>query len=224
MRRWLVLGLLVFSPAANAAPGLNLSWDECGTLGVSAKSFSCDTDSGEDVLVASFVAAPDMPAFSFVRAYFEIRFDTPFPPPWWSFDPWNLGCRFGYLSPTTDAFGIQGCAVPWMPAKLRLVTAKTSVDGTRALVLFTMVREAGALPLETEIFLFKVFLTHKGTLVCEGCDQGVEIAFTELAVSQGTGPAIYSLLGPAQRNVVTWNGGLVPTRPTSWGQIQALYR
>src|SRR5438445_9248512 len=35
------------------AAGINLSWDDCGMAGASSKFFSCDSNDGQDVLVAS---------------------------------------------------------------------------------------------------------------------------------------------------------------------------
>ena len=58
----LMAAILLLGSAAGhaAAEGLNLSWDDCGSFGVSNKSFACNTNDAVLTLVGSLIRdAPD---------------------------------------------------------------------------------------------------------------------------------------------------------------------
>ena len=52
-----LLALALFAaPAARAVEGVNLRWDQCyGDAGAQNKSFACDTNTGTETLLGSFV-------------------------------------------------------------------------------------------------------------------------------------------------------------------------
>ena len=76
------------------------------------------------------------------------------------------------------------------------------------------------------VFLFNVRLTRAlttGDGACAGCNSGAEIEFTELELRLN-GVFYSDVTTVAHGNAVTWNGGLVPARSTSWAQVKAVYR
>src|SRR5437867_1889677 len=73
--------------------GCNLRWDHCyGDAGVQNKAFTCDTNSGSETLVVSFVPAWDIADVSGLEIVMDMVSAAPTWPVWWQFK--NAGtCR-----------------------------------------------------------------------------------------------------------------------------------
>ena len=106
MRRPRIAGSLLLLAVAAApalsAPnphGLNVAWDQChGDGGTSNRMFACNTNSGSERLVLSFVTDQRIENVSGMEMYLQLAADGPTLPSWWSMK--NTGtCR-----PTTPAF------------------------------------------------------------------------------------------------------------------------
>ncbi|MCC6650192.1 MAG: hypothetical protein IT348_03470 [Candidatus Eisenbacteria bacterium] len=117
MRRIAIAVLLLSTvcvPVARAA-GAKLAWSEClGGGGASARTFACDTNSGSDVIWASFVPPPGIAQLTAVEVVVEVGV-APLEviPDWWQFR--NAGtCRQNSLSIGFDYVGVpSGCADYW---------------------------------------------------------------------------------------------------------------
>lgn len=101
----LAAGVCLLAAAAApalAAPnpyGLNVAWDQChGDGGTSNRNFACNTNSGSERLVLSFVTDQRIENVCGMEMYLQIAADGPTLPSWWSMK--NTGtCR-----PTTPNF------------------------------------------------------------------------------------------------------------------------
>jgi hypothetical protein len=109
--------LLSFVVASGArAAGINLSWDDCGTAGVSNKTFACNTNSGGATLFGSFVAPSGITALVGVYAVLDL-WSSPDSvgtamPDWWQVGA--SGCRSGALSVGFSfVTGPYTCIDPW---------------------------------------------------------------------------------------------------------------
>ena len=100
MNRWLlrnVLLLLALTAGPTlAAPnpfGLNLTWDQChGDGGTANRLFACNTNTGVERLVTSFVVDQPVQNINAMEIYVHIASDSPVLPQWWSMK--NAGtCR-----------------------------------------------------------------------------------------------------------------------------------
>ena len=48
------LSCIAVSTVVAAPPGINLSWNDCGTFGKAVEIFTCDTNAGHHFLVGSY--------------------------------------------------------------------------------------------------------------------------------------------------------------------------
>src|SRR5262245_55352370 len=71
---------------STAAPGVNLSWDDCGLAGSAVKTFSCDNNAGAPfTLIGSFSPPPNVNEFLGMSAQVSIQSLSPTLPDWWQF-------------------------------------------------------------------------------------------------------------------------------------------
>ena len=100
IRSSLILLALSAAPAL-AAPnpyGLNVAWDQCyGDGGTSNRQFACNTNSGSERLVLSFVTDQRIQNVSGMEMYLQFASESPTLPSWWAMK--NAGtCRSTSLS------------------------------------------------------------------------------------------------------------------------------
>jgi len=230
-------------PAA-ADPGINLSWNDCGSFGTADAAFACNTNAGSNQLYASFIPPAGITTLVAAEAVLDITSASAALDPWWCVAP-STGCRaasisaaFSFLvanctdywsgqasSGTDYQFNITNETVATAPAtnhaRLRVAGA---IDGTIATSV-----DPG-----TEYYAFVVNLSHAKTLgtACTGCAAPVCIVLNSINLEQPAGVGDFLLTAPPTggRNTVTWQGGAgancasVPVRTTTWGQIKSLYR
>src|SRR5689334_293207 len=97
----LLLLVLAASPAFPAPNpfGLNVAWDQCyGDGGTSNRLFACNTNSGTERLVLSFVTDQRIDNVSGMEMYLQIASDGSTLPNWW------LMKNAGTCRPTTPTF------------------------------------------------------------------------------------------------------------------------
>src|SRR5262249_20128143 len=107
-----------FSETANFVsplpPGLNLSWGDTPLRGTSARLFACNSNSGADTLIASFVSPDSLSAFSGIELAIVAQTEADSLPPWWRLAPRSQGGYDRVLGTTTDfAGGPFSCRDPW---------------------------------------------------------------------------------------------------------------
>lgn len=227
----IVLGVSV----AHAQGGVNLRWTNCyGDAGQSLRTFACNTNAGNNVLVGSFEVPWEMPSVSGLEIIVDATAQNPSLPAWWSFR--NAGtCRQSSLtmnfvvSPTAvncvdwadgqSTGGIGAYNIGFgAPNKSRLIAA-VAVPPTSLATLFT----------GQEYFAFNVIINNQktvGTGACIGCDVPVDLLLASLKVTTPVAANDITLTSPtaAGSNAAFWQSIPVPTRKETWGAVKSLYR
>ena len=109
------LGLAVAPALAFAqTTQLRLSWDHCAAEGyVGDRSFACNTNTGEDVLVASAVLGDEVPhtTIAAFEAFIDIRPTSQILPMWWQVLPGQ--CRPNALGLQAAGLIASPLCTPW---------------------------------------------------------------------------------------------------------------
>ena len=223
----LLAALLAISPPAYAAaPGINLSWDSCS--GPTNKDFACNSNTGTEVLVASFVAPSGIVEFDGVDADITLGNpgDYPVLADWWNFQ--TSACRSGSLGFSLDQAGDAGCANAWLPGASGGVGEQPYPQtGQWAITAFGGQAPPGpTLTAGQEYFAFRVIVNNlkaSGADTCGGCSKPTTLRLQSITIRQASPPFVI-LTAPVRQTAVTWQGGLVPTVPITWGRIKQMYR
>jgi len=243
----LVASVLLVTTPAHAAQGVNLSWSRCHGEGASAQNatFACDTNVGDEVLVASFVLDAPLEQVSGNEIVIDLISEDDPLPAWWDFK--NVGaCRQSSLRFNTDANLGDVVCVDWGVGKSTGgIGAYNNELGTIDPSLVSRhrrIKVALAVPLsaimdlvaDTEYFSCNLRIDHAKTVgadACGGCAGSVCLVFTSIRINTLT-PAsdrYFSSAVTPGSNMVHWQGSgadclLVPVRNQSWGQVKSLYR
>ena len=243
--RWtLALAGLVWAAQvrADATGELSLAWGNCrGAGGAPDRSFACDGNLGQNVLVGSFTAPASITALRSVDATVQIVPQTDQMPFWWLLAS-SGQCRSGALSGYADFRDLAGCSDPFGGNASGGVTSYLiyPYEPMSATLRLTWTVPAGselALDPGVEYYAFKVVIDNTKTVggyVCGGCSTPMCLLFSSLKLNQPAGtpggsPFVFPLDGYDQ-HIANWNGGtsaicgVVPARNTTWGQIKSLYR
>jgi hypothetical protein len=253
MKRWLPIftvlaGLVVTSAASADQRGLNLSWNDCGSFGAADQAFACNANTGAPfIFVCSFTAPDSVTACVAVETQVDLIFGTSTVPSWWQLSTQSgqpPACRNSGISGNGNFTTLFNCVSTWAspgsgglgsytidPMKIGM-TNRVRIVG----VVAVAVQDSAALTPGTEYYAMQYVISRTKTVgTCNaGCSDPVCFVLNRIAVDQPGGypagsPKIYD--PPAGgRRTITWQGGtgvdcnLVPTRPTTWGQILTLYR
>ncbi len=230
----------MFLPVAvSAAEGLNLSWDDCGSNGVSAKTFACNVTTGTDVLVASLRAPAGITQLKGVEGVIDIRSSATNLPDWWKHNSSPIGgealaCRGNAGLDADIETDFQSCEDAWdteANVSHDYDIAFLSPNRARLKVLVDIAPIERALTAGLEYLLFRVNLHHHqavGAGSCTGCATSACLVFNEAKLTNGSGVVVVNTA--ADRNHVSWQS--VPAGcPAStgalrstWGSIRSLYR
>jgi hypothetical protein len=249
MRRCFPIALLaLFAVTPAYAGGTGLAWDDCGSHGTSFKTFTCTTNSGADVLVASFVSPIPLDQLVGFEATVDLFSGLPAMPSWWSFTP-GTGCRAGALSASTDfTSGPFSCADPWGGPMAVLWSYPPFIappDVARIRLVGTMAQGTTAAVDDTsEYYAFKLRIAHAktvGATACAGCDVGMCIVLNSIKVVRAGGAGDYTLSGDPRQQLASWQcpGSMqvdayhnwycylpcpTPVKSKTWGGVKSLYR
>ena len=210
-------------------PDMNIAWDRCGAGGASFKSFACDSNTGSEAIVVSFVPLQSRSDFGAIDAdlYIETSGGEALPS-WWYVG--SSGCRSGALAVSYDRGEDAACAQ---------VTSAGQVLGwgyypewagpNTARLIVEVGPGAPGVPVTAgvEYFGFRVILNHmKSTGVdsCGGCSARVAIRLGPVVVTYVDGGLQDVLTSPIRQDTIALQSGLVPAKVPTWGQIKALYR
>jgi hypothetical protein len=94
-------------------------------------------------------------------------------------------------------------------------------------MIFMPEGQRGVVESGVEYFAFRIHLRTDHTVgvgSCEGCRQKMYIGLKGMTLSQGVGQPYAGLDQPLRDPFISWQGGVVPAHPTSWGRIKSLYR
>lgn len=255
--RPLQIALLVLACTAARADayGINMAWNDCASSGGTVnRPFNCGINTGQDVLVGSFVLPVAAPSVISLEATIGIINEPTFTicdpippnpqgcvypplPSWWQLQ--TGGCRAGALSVATNflqpPFGSGVCMDFWQNQALGFSNYEWNVNGTGQarlrLAIAIPTDQAASLAEGQEYYGFQVVLRHTraiGTDACEGCCTPVTLFCEQMTVVQNYPTPDMVLSTPDQQNWVTWNNGnlacVTPTRNRTWGGIKATYR
>jgi hypothetical protein len=231
---------LVTSDSAVASPGgLNLGWNDCGgdpaTLN---RTFACNTNSGINTLVGSFVTPCCITAMNSNEIVMNLQSASATWPAWWGMAT-GL-CRPSSLSTNFDfTAGFISCIDYWQGGAVggQLLD---QIVGNRARLRAVVALPAGdsritAIPEGDEVYSYKVNINNQKSVggACPGCQTPVCIVLNSIKLVQppGTPGGDKFVSAPAVRNFATWQGVIVfdcylatPARNTTWGSIKTQYR
>jgi len=241
MRRLLLLTtllMLLVARPAHGQSGINLSWSDCGSNGAFSRTFACDTNSGTQTLVASFVSGVDLNQLTGIAGVIDLCTMTPVLPSWWQMK--NPGtCRPNALSVDFDfTSGPGNCADYWQGQAVGgihyAMGAAWGFNGARILTVAAIPGSAvSPLDGETEYYAFRITIRNDastGAGACSGCGEPACIVLNSVELTQPAGVGDYFISSPYMSYYVQWQGPVfdcpfvVPTRAPSWGQIKAMYR
>lgn len=247
----LLLCTLVLPAHAYKNPGpygVNIRWDACfadgGTLN---KSFTCDTNTGSEKLVLSFVLPFDTQNISGWEGVINLASAGATLPAWWAFK--NVGtCRSTSLGLNFNASAGQNCP-DWSAGQAAGGIGAYSVGlrgANTARVTFAIAVPPNAIASLVgldEYFLANLTINHAktvGTGACAGCTTPVCIVFSSLKFTTPIPANDRILLTPTNftdSNYATWQGGAgmvvgtavgcpaaTPTKQQTWGAVKSLYR
>jgi len=246
----LATALLVFAAASAHAGILNLRWNAClGDGGVANRNFACDTNSGSDVLVASFIPTTPVLGVDQMNATVNISFPGPVPA-WWQFRT-SGSCRIGSLAVSTVPPATASACIDWadggrdglstytIGGPLGAASSQISVQSPLvASTPFDLV--AGQ-----EYFAFSATINHQKTVgagACAGCVAGACMALVRVELHRAAPQFPTDLFPSPYEQVTSWQGGAgiavpnyggtgfticpgaTPTRARTWGEVKSLYR
>ena len=233
------LGLVV-GPAAGS--GLNLGWSDCAGLGGGAvnRTFACDTNSGDHVLVGSFLAPAGLVRVTGFEAALTLQTAGATLASWWDIG----GCRSSSAATfsadfTTGPFSCTDYFTGGASGGGYYLPLEGGPNRAEMRIGFALPLGSsgiGAIATDNEVYAFKVTINNSKTTglgACTGCSSGACIVFNRLLVTNepGTPEGDFVIANVAQCNHVVWQGGdliacqqITPVQNASWGRIKTLYR
>jgi hypothetical protein len=218
-----------------SAGGLGLRWNACGgDGGVQNRSFACNTNTGTELLVASFVLTSGIANVEAIESRIDLKFAVPPQPAWWDFK--TLGCRATALSFRGTPPVAATCADWGESGAIGLVAPLPSMPSLQVqsyLPVAPVDLVAGQ-----EYFAFSLLVSHQktvGATSCAGCSERgcLSLQYVEIEDSAG----IVTTVGPSgslsQDWLATWQAPIggqpcpfigTPTRRSTWSTVKSLYR
>ena len=250
MRRLLPL-LLFAAVALSAAPAaaqssfVHLRWDDCSAYGQPLRTFACNVNTGNHVLVASFRSPMAMDHLVEMECLMEVLTNSPTLPNWWSLRVPG-SCRPSSLTMSADfTLGPSHCFDYWMGQAVSSIAAYNAGyygSNTARLAAFAAISNTAVhhLDADVETYVFKILIGNQksvGAGACSGCDVAAALQINSLKLNQEPGYGDLTISTSDEMSFASWQcpvilGGhgppyfycVTPTIPKSWGRIKALYR
>jgi hypothetical protein len=237
----LAIVLACFAAPAHAG-GINLAWDDCGTQGLMLKNFACDTNTGAEVLVASFVSPAPLTQMVALEGFALIAVSQPTISPWWDFS--STGCRANRLSWSANfTLGPYTCVDPWAGNAAGGLAVTNSYVAPNVVWVRTVQALPNTITVDdvTEYYAFKLILANGKTIgagSCGGCQDAACIVLQTLRLDQPQGVGDYTVSTPLYHQDAYWqcSGSMVtddpwpcqtscpvPAKNRTWGHIKSLY-
>lgn len=220
----IVLGVAVIPAVAFAAAGVNIAWDDCrGGSGLTSKAFSCDTNSGNHVLVVSVRAPEGVNQWVAFESEIILVTTATSLPDWWRLRN-QTGqinqCRNGALSASSLALGLTGCLDAYLGSGsggigTYQVAPQGDVTRSRLLLVFAVpLEQMHELIPNEEYFVAKVVISNirtVGSPNCAGCGTGACIAVANVKVVQPAGApgGDVSVNSPDVSNLAFWQNAYI---------------
>jgi len=189
------------SARAQDFPGsVALRWDHCyGDGGTTARSFSCDTNSGSNELVVSAYPAAAVPQLNGADVFLQIDvLGDALLPGWWQL--WSGGCR-GTTALTASFVppaGTVNCLDPWAGQASGGVIFDFHGDVIHGQIhAICAIPQSVAIPAGAEVFIARIVVLHLKTVgagSCTGCLSGACIGLKEVALLQPSGVGDFRIL------------------------------
>lgn len=248
MKRWIsvvgVLGiaLAALPPAVSAQEAVNLSWDQCSADGAADKAFACNTNTGTNVMIASFLAPDSISLFTSAVTIIDLISATNPLPEWWRLrnqSGQTNQCRNGSISVSADFSANTGCTDFFAGQASggigTYLVNVSSPDRVRLSIVFSIPTDfQGPLNPGEEYYASRISINNAKTVgsACTGCNEPVCIVLNGVQVIQPAGTIGGNVWATNEgtRRSITWQGGAganclaVPVRNRTWGQVKALYR
>lgn len=248
----LALALSLAAGTASAWPATNLSWDHCAGDGyVGRKTFDCASNTGEDLIVASWVPDRDDATVTAFSSVLSLTSTTPALSDWWKFG--TGGCRAFLASVTLTPVVPSSNCTPLMPDGLSILGQfGGTVSGVRLGIAEAVPQDSPvSVSAGTEYELFVLHLPHlksTGASACAGCSVPTCLAVPYSELDRADGSA--TLIPPGGATTITWQPGAyvssfqpatrlgiansgfgvdcstdaTPATNRTWGAIKSLYR
>lgn len=217
---------------ARAESGLSLRWDDCASAGTLARTFACDTDTGDPFVLVLGVAPPaGLPDFVGFFAVVDFDFENQTTPSWWDFPGCRLGTDLRVLQAGSDLSCPDISPIPFSMAYDYAVAV--GYPGRARLRVAAAVATEDAFPIAPDslVALCRVSITRRGTVgpaACAGCSVPVCIVLTSVRLdgASGQGQLLYSGYKQFARWQQPINCPFVgsPARASTWGALKSLFR
>ncbi len=216
--------LVLLLATHTTASEMNIAWDLCGPPGASNKNFSCDTNTGSSAFFASFIPDVREIPVAYVEVYVGVYSPNPLPD-WWLLS--SDGCRASALAPSANPDAASATCQAMQGMTLFSSRYDQIDPALGQLSTITAVAPPEVLSPTTEYFAVRGVVNYSKTTgpgLCSGCTSPVKlsISFVRFYSEGGISWDLYA--SSHRQSIITWQGGNVPTRSTTWGQIKSLYR
>jgi hypothetical protein len=233
--------LAATSPAARAAEGLFLTWNDCALAPGAAADLSqaCASDIGLQALYCAFRLPAPADSVLGVEIVVDVQHADATVPDWWRFDvagcrAGSLGAGFDFTSQSACADFLQGHAtgaLGYYPTEPR-----GGANQARIRAAASVLPAFGYAQLDASSMYYaaRLTITNSNTAVCAGCAGHACLVLNSVIVKRQPGTAGGDMVlgepGPGNANWATWQGGTgancasVPARSVTWGQLKGLYR
>jgi len=234
--------LWIASPALGQTEGINLSWTDCGSAGVSNMTFACDVNTGAPfTMIGSFVPPSGINQFVGVECVVDMQTETDPVGDWWLTQA-GAPCRAGAaVASFSFISGPFTCADPYGGGAFGGMQFTPSPNNTSAqapltnkgrFVLGAAISPSAPLTGGTEYYAFQILVLRTNTLTCSGgCAESACIRLNSINVVQPAGVGNSFLVSPPAggSQEITWQGGAascvaVPVQSRTWGEVKHLYR
>ena len=236
-----LLLLALTATVASAAAGVNLRWTSCfGDGGASVRTFACNSNSGSNVLAASFELPSDLPQGFAVQVKIDLATSGTSLSDWWKF--FNAGnCRQTSLSAAAQ----DGTNCPDWSLGLASVSIAGYNEGTVGGPNTADINIANAVSLDQvqdlvagqEYGVVRLTISNAktvGTGSCSGCTDAacVIVQSVDTFSAQDNGAVHILMDGPTNgtdSNYVTWQSatecpGGGASQSVTWGRIRSVLR
>ncbi len=197
---------------APSAPGMNLSWNDGGSLGTESLTSACGADTGYQDLVVTFRAPGGITDLLGIETSLMVQSESDSLPPWWRL--WESGCRADALTSIVDfSHGSATCADPWagVPAVGgHFATAYPDDVANRERITVAVASDPPtgvALQAGREYYVCRLRLANRHTVgagACAGCDVPVCVRLQQVKLR--TASTEVTLTDSIGTRIVGWQG------------------
>ncbi len=240
MRRTILLALALLAASATlaTAEGLMLRWQDCsGDGGVQNRTFACDTNTGSNTLVASFILDTGLSQVNGDELVLDLASTSGTLPDWWRFRTAG-SCR--QLALTIAAHDGIGCPDLFaLQASMNIASYVVGTFGPNTARILSVNAVAPGFEVDLtggqEYAFAKWSISNVktvGTGACSGCAIPVCILFsiTHITTVGDLNNIIISNAAFPLSNFASWQNAAssacvrTPAQKSTWGAVKSLYR